>query len=64
MLFGPSEESISEEASEQTEHKGGSQEVGYNVGRGSITQMHGPSQISDQVDGDAQCCQPLHHFTS
>lgn len=53
IRFGPSEESIGEEATEQTEHEGGSQEVGYNVGRGSITQMHGPSQICYQIHRDA-----------
>ena len=53
------EEGVGDEAAEQAEHEGGAHEVGDDVGRLGVAQVHGRRQVRHQVHGDAQRRQPL-----
>lgn len=60
----PAEESVGNESTEQTKHESGAEEVGDSVGGGSIVQMHGPRQVSHQIYGNTQRCQPLNSLNT
>ena len=53
------EEGVGDEAAEQAEHEGGAHEVGDDVGRLGVAQVHRRRQVRHQVHRDAQRRQPL-----
>lgn len=55
----PSEVCIGNETTEQAQHERSSKKISDCVGRGSISQMHRPGQVGDQIDSNAKSCEPL-----
>ena len=52
----PAKKGVGYKSTKQTEHERGAKEVGDCVGRGSVAQMHGSSQIGHQIDSNTQRC--------